>query len=127
MGYRSILSDFASDGFHSFFFAVFFVILTAADGFVGLAVFFEAFFVAAVTAFAFTVTVEGDLEVFLENGVQNHDQGSDADNSADDGENGLEGAALLVFHNITSMNPKVGMIDSPAAPFPCRNRNRSTL
>ena len=96
-----------SDGFHNFF-AVIFVILTAADGFVGFSVFFKAFLVTAGAAFAFAVTVEGDLEVFLADGVQNHDQGSDADNSADDGENGLEGTALLVFHNSTSMNPKRG-------------------
>ena len=90
-----------SDGFYCFFFA--FVVLAAADRFIGFAVFFEAFFVAAVTAVAITVTFEGDLGVFLEDGVQNHSYSSDADDGANDGENGLERTALLVFHNNTSV------------------------
>ena len=87
-----------SDGFCF----VCFIFLTAADGFVGFAVFFEAFFCTAV---AVTVAFKGDLEVFLEDSVQNYSDGSDADDGTDDGENGLERAALLVFHNNTSISP----------------------
>ena len=98
-----------SDGFYCFFFFAF-VVLAAADRFIGFAVFFEAFFVAAVTAVAITVTFEGDLEVFLEDSVQNRSDGSDADDGTDDGENGLERAALLIFHNNTSVYPPRGMM-----------------
>jgi hypothetical protein len=113
-----------SDGFCCVF--VFFVVLAAADGFVAFAFFFKALFVTAVTVSAVAVTVEGDLEILLENGVCHSDHSSNAYDGTDDHENGLQGTALLVFHIIYLQYPGIGFDIQVLIPFSNRKWKRFT-